>query len=290
MEIEMRNLQKEIADKIIAAMETGNLPWNKPWSGAASGGIPKNARTGRAYSGANIVLLWITQQDHGYISNKWVTYKQAQEMGGTVRKGEKATTVTFVSRFEKSNEAGETSSIPFLKAFSVFNVEQCDGIDLDMPVAVAQNTDERDATCDEFIASTGAVVRHGGARAFFSPKEDFIQMPAWENFVGKVGYYETALHELVHWSGHESRCNRQFGQRFGDSAYAAEELVAELGAAFMCAEFGYDAVTQHAAYIQHWIKLLKDDPRAFMTAASKASQSVEFLRGLAMGEKIEQAA
>lgn len=284
----MRNLQKEIADKIIAAMEQGTLPWIKPWSSTNAGGMPKNARTGRAYSGANVLLLWLAAEERGYSSPKWVTFKQAQEMGGSVRKGEKSTTVVFVSRFDKKDDAGNVSSIPFLKSFAVFNVEQCDGLDLDAPVAAPINTDERDATCDEFIASTKADIRHGGERAFFSPKQDFIQLPAWEKFHGKVGYYETALHELIHWSGHETRCKREFGKRFGDNAYAAEELVAELGAAFLCAEFGYDATTQHASYIQHWIKMLKDDPRAFVTAASKASQAVEFLRGLAVSE--EQAA
>jgi antirestriction protein ArdC len=284
----MRNLQKEIADRILAAMETGVLPWVRPWS-STNAGLPKNARTKRAYSGANVILLWITQQEHGYSSNQWLTFKQAQELGGSVRKGEKSTSITFVSRFEKSDDAGNVASIPFLKSFNVFNIEQCDGLDLDAPAPLAINPDERDAACDAFIAATGAVIHYGGDRAFYRPSGDEIRLPAFERFDSRANYYATALHELVHWTGAESRCNRQFGKRFGDNAYAAEELVAELGAAFLCAELGLDAVTQHAAYIQHWIELVKSDPQAFMTAASKASAAVEFLRKQGAQEELAAA-
>jgi antirestriction protein ArdC len=277
MEIDMRNPHQIIADKILAALKAGDLPWIKPWASKPMG-LPKNASTGRAYSGANVILLWITQEERGYFSDKWLTLKQANAMGGKVRKGETSTMITFVSRFDKQDDAGNVASIPFLKTFPVFNVEQCEGLNLEAAAPLAINTDERDAACDAFIAATGAVISHGGERAFYRPSADNIQLPAWERFTDRAGYYATALHELVHWTGHESRCARDFGKRFGDNAYAAEELVAELGAAFLCAELGIDAVTQHAAYIQHWIKLLEGDPRAFMTAASKASSAVEFLR------------
>ena len=284
MEIDMaRNLQQEIADRIIAAMEGGKLPWNKPWSGSVGGGMPKNAITGRAYSGANVILLWMTAEERGYTSPKWLTYKQAAEAGGTVRKGEKGTTVVYVSTFQKEGDDGKVASVPFLKAFTVFNVEQCDGLTIEAP-AVYQNNEERDALCDAFIATTKADIRHSGARAFYNHAGDFIQLPAWEAFNGREGYYATALHELVHWTGAKARCDREFGKRFGDQAYAVEELVAELGAAFMCAEFGYDCIDQSAAYIQNWIALLKTDPRVFTMAASKASRAVEFLRGLAVAE------
>lgn len=281
----MRNIHKEISDKIVAAMEQGKLPWIKPWSGMGGANMPRNAVTRRAYSGANVPLLWLASEANGYTSNRWLTYKQAQELGGNIRKGEKATMVVYASTFERMNDKGEKENIPFLKAYSVFALEQCDGLEAMIEKPKALNPDQRDAETDAFLASTLADIRHGEGRAYYRHADDFIMLPPFEAFKSGVGYYETALHELVHWSGHESRCNRQFGKRFGDKAYAAEELVAELGAAFMCAEFGYDAVTQHAAYIQSWIDMLKDDPRAFVTAASKASQAVEYLRTLAIKEE-----
>jgi len=281
----MRNIHKEISDKIVAAMEQGTLPWIKPWSGMGGSGMPRNAITRRAYSGCNVTLLWLAGEAGGYISNRWLTYKQAQEAGGNVKKGEKATMVVYASTFDKKNDQGEIERIPFLKAFSVFALEQCEGLDHLIEKPKALNPDQRDAETDAFLTSTSADIRHGEGRAYYQHSDDFIMLPPFEAFKSGTGYYETALHELVHWSGHGKRCNRQFGKRFGDRAYAAEELVAELGAAFMCAEFGYDAVTQHAAYIQNWIKMIKDDPKAFVTASSKASQAVEYLRGLAIEDQ-----
>lgn len=280
-----RNIQKEITDKILTAMEGGKLPWIKPWSGMASGGMPRNAITRRAYSGANVMLLWLSAENNGYSSQRWLTYKQAQEAGGNVRKGEKATSICYASTYEKENEKGEKAFIPFLKAFAVFALEQCEGLEHLQEKPLTVNPSQRDADCDAFLTSTGADIRHGESRAYYAAKPDFIMLPPYDTFSSSNGYYATALHELVHWSGHETRCDRQFGKRFGDKAYAAEELVAELGAAFMCAEFGFDAVTQHAAYIQNWVELLKDDARAFITAASKASAAVEFLRSLALKEE-----
>ena len=281
----MKNIHKEISDKILSAMESGNLPWIKPWSGKGTGNMPRNAVSKRAYSGANVLLLWLAAENNGYTSGKWLTYKQAQELGGNVRKGEKSTSIVYASTFEKQNENGDKDVIPFLKSYAVFAVEQCEGLEALQEKPMILNTEQRDSDCEAFIQSTGAIVRHGGGRAYYTSKDDYIMLPPFETFNGSNGYYNTALHELVHWSGHETRCNRQFGKRFGDKAYAAEELVAELGAAFMCAEFGYDAVTQHAAYIQSWIDLIKDDCKAFITAASKASSAVEYLRGLALQEE-----
>jgi len=266
-------------------MESGNLPWIKPWSGKGTGNMPRNAVSKRAYSGANVLLLWLAAENNGYTSGKWLTYKQAQELGGNVRKGEKSTSIVYASTFEKQNENGDKDVIPFLKSYAVFAVEQCEGLEALQEKPMILNIEQRDSDCEAFIQSTGAIVRHGGGRAYYTSKDDYIMLPPFETFNGSNGYYNTALHELVHWSGHETRCNRQFGKRFGDKAYAAEELVAELGAAFMCAEFGYDAVTQHAAYIQSWIDLIKDDCKAFITAASKASAAVEYLRGLALQEE-----
>lgn len=286
----MRNVYQEITDKILSAMESGNLPWIKPWSGIGTNNMPRNAITKRAYSGCNVPLLWLSAQTKGYARNDWLTYKQAQEIGAQVRSGEKATMVVFASTFiTKPKEGEDVKRVPFLKAYSVFNTAQCDNVPATLdPKPI--NTEQRNADCEAFLRSTLADIRHGEGRAYYRPTGDFIMLPAYETFKTADGYYGTALHELTHWTGIERRCNRQFGKRFGDKAYAAEELVAELGAAFMCAEFGFDAITQHAAYIKDWIALLKDDARAFVTAASKASQAVEFLRGLAISETTQLAA
>lgn len=281
----MRNIQREITDKILEAMQGGTLPWVKPWSGMGGNGMPRNAITRRAYSGANVTLLWLSAEKHGYTSNRWLTYKQAQEAGGNVKKGEKSTSICYAATYEKKNDKGEKDFIPFLKAYAVFALEQCEGLEHLIEKPKALNPEQRDADCDAFLAATYADIRHGEGRAYYNQKGDFIMLPPFDTFTSSNGYYATALHELVHWSGSEPRCNRQFGKRFGDKAYAAEELVAELGAAFLCAEFGYDAVTQHAAYIQNWIELLKDDAKAFITAASKASAAVEYLRGLIISDE-----
>lgn len=281
----MRNIQREITDKILEAMQGGTLPWIKPWSGMGGNGMPRNAITRRAYSGANVTLLWLSAEKHGYTSNRWLTYKQAQEAGGNVKKGEKSTSICYAATYEKENDKGEKDFIPFLKAYAVFALEQCEGLDHLIEKPKALNPEQRDADCDAFLVATSADIRHGEGRAYYNQKGDFIMLPPFDTFTSSNGYYATALHELVHWSGSEPRCNRQFGKRFGDKAYAAEELVAELGAAFLCAEFGYDAVTQHAAYIQNWIELLKDDAKAFITAASKASAAVEYLRGLILSDE-----
>jgi len=283
----MRNVQQEVTDRILAEMQQGKLPWVQPWSGRGSNAMPRNAITKRAYSGANVVLLWLSP----YASQDWITYKQAQELGGNVKKGEKGTHIIYASQVKgKDKETQEDKSFFMLKSYTVFNIEQCEGIDLNAQPVASINQDQRDRGCDAFMASTGADIRHGEGRAYYRQAGDYIMLPPYEMFKSGVGYYETALHELVHWTGAEARCNRQFGKRFGDRAYAAEELVAELGAAFMCAEFGYDAMTQHAAYIQNWIELLKDDPKAFITAASKASQAVEYLREVALNQDLPMAA
>ena len=280
----MNKIYTDIADRILSMLEAGDLPWNKPWSSIGGNGMPRNAVTKRAYSGVNVILLWAKAMASGYASQQWLTYKQAVELGGNVRKGEKGTHICFVSSFEKKTDAGETERVPFLKSYTVFAVEQCDGLNLPAAPVVTVNPGQRDADCDAFIAATGADIRHGSGEACYMRKLDCIMLPDFAAFASSNGYYATALHEIVHWTGAPHRLDRTKGKVFGDIAYAAEELVAELGSAFLCAEFGYDTVTQSAAYIQSWIKMLKDDPRAFITAASAASKATEYLRGLALAE------
>jgi antirestriction protein ArdC len=292
-------LYQNVTNRILIELETGTAPWVKPWSATPGKNIPHNAATGNAYSGCNVILLWMAQA--GYSSPRWLTYKQAQELGGNVRKGEKSpATVVKVLRLEdKKAETDENGRRVFtaLKAYAVFNVDQCDGLPADIlnpePVK-ARHNDERDATIDEFIAASGCDFRPdvGGNRAYYSPSQDFIAMPAFAAFNSAALYYGVAFHELGHWTGHKSRLDRDDGMkgRFGDRAYAAEELVAELTAAFLCAEFDVDGKLQHAEYIKSWIELLRDDARAFFTAASKAQAAAQYLRDRALSEPVALAA
>lgn len=279
-------LYQNVTDRILAQLETGTAPWVKPWSATPGKNIPHNAATGNAYSGCNVLLLWMAQG--GFTSPRWLTFKQALDLGGNVRKGEKSPcTIVKVLRLEdkKATETDETGKRVFttLKAYAVFNVDQCENLPAEIvtPEPVKpRHDDERDATIDEFIMATGADFRAdvGGDRAYYSPSTDFIAMPAFEAFNSAANYYATGFHELSHWTGHKSRLDRDLKNRFGTRAYAAEELVAELSSAFLCAEFSIDGQLQHADYIANWIALLKDDSRAFFTAASAAQKAADYLR------------
>lgn len=280
-----RDLYSEVSARIAAELENGAAPWVKPWSATAGRNVPCNAVTNRPYSGVNVVLLWMT--GHAYRTPRYLTYKQAQELGGNVRKGEHGTHIVFVKplQVKKAPDSDDEKTITMLKSYTVFNVDQSDGLPDRVfeaaPVKIV-NSDERDATIDEFIAATGADVRHGESQAYYRPSGDYINMPEFVSFKSAAHYYATHFHELGHWTGNTARLDRDLRNRFGSAAYAAEELVAELTAAFLCAEFNVDGDLRHAGYIQSWIKLLTDDKRAFFTAASKAQQAADYLRGLAL--------
>lgn len=287
----MRNLYAEITARILAQLEGGRIPWRQPWSNQASGAMPRNAVTGRGYSGANVPLLWATAQERGYTSPKWLTFKQALEAGGNVRKGERGTLVVYVNYIGREQGEGDELTvrrIPFLKAFTVFNLAQCEGLEaLADPAPKIINPDERRALADAFLDATGARIRYGEPRAYYTTAGDFINLPPYENFRNASAFYNTAFHELTHWTGAKHRLDRTFGRRFGDDNYRAEELVAELGSAFLCAEFGFDndTVENHVAYLQSWSQYLRDHERAFVAAAAAASRAVEYMRGLALGEE-----
>ena len=290
-----RDLYAEVSNKIIAALEAGAAPWVKPWSATPGRNVPCNAATNRPYSGCNVVLLWMAQSA-GYRTPRFLTFKQAQDLGGHVRKGEHGVTVFFVKRVEvtdRDSDDGETKVIPILKAYTVFNVDQCDGLPermLSPGTFTPRNPDERDRTVDEFLASSGANIREGFGEAYYRPGDDFISLPRFEAFKSAAHFYNVAFHETGHWTGHKSRLDRDLRGRFGKRAYAAEELVAELCAAFLCAEFSIDGDLRHAGYIQSWISLLKDDSRAFFTACNKAQAAADYLRGLALAAPQQAAA
>jgi antirestriction protein ArdC len=228
-------------------------------------------------------------------TSRFVTFKQAQEAGGTVRKGEHGTRVYFVKqlRVKGEGESEEERLVPMMREYTVFNVAQCEGLPVAITVGKPQrvrNPDTRDELADAFLAATSAEIREGSGEAYYAAGADFISMPAFAAFKGADHFYGVAFHELSHWTGHKSRLDRDLSGRFGNAQYAAEELIAELGAAFLAAEFGFDGDVRHAGYIATWITLLRSDKRAFFTAASRAQGAADYLRGLALAEPVEEAA
>jgi antirestriction protein ArdC len=286
---EKHDLYSAVTARILADLEAGAAPWIKPWSAKPGQGVPCNAATNRPYSGCNVVLLWMVQAA-GYRTPRYLTFKQALDLGGNVRKGEHGHKVYFVKKLEvqdreKPDDADARRVVPMLREYTVFNVDQCEGLP-DRVYSIGQvksrNRDERDATIDEFLVCSGADVREGFGGAYYRPGDDFISMPRFEAFKSAAHFYCVEFHELGHWTGHKSRLDRDLRNRFGERAYAAEELIAELCAAFLCAEFSIDGDLRHAGYIQSWIGLLKADSRAFFTAASKAQAAADYMRGLAL--------
>jgi antirestriction protein ArdC len=255
-----RDLYADVSTRIVAELEAGAAPWVKPWSGTAGMNTPCNAVTDRPYSGCNVVLLWMAQTA-SYRTPRFLTFKQALELGGNVRRGEHGTKVYFVKQLQVHGKESDHNSaarlVPMMREYTVFNVDQCD----DLPESIntrkptrARNSDARDELADEFLRSTGADIREGHGEAYYVPSQDFISMPGFDAFKGADHFYNVAFHELTHWSGHKSRLDRDLKNRFGPRNYAAEELIAELGAAFLCAEFGFDGDVRNVGYIASWLE------------------------------------
>lgn len=287
-----RDLYQHVTDRIVAKLESGVTPWIKGWNAGTA--IPMNAVSNRPYSGINVLLFWLAA-DKGYARPRYVTFNQAKEAGGTVRAGEHGDKVYYFKQLEIEDKAtGEEKTIPMLREYTVFNVDQCDGLPDRIRFGEEMglgNPDKREELADQFIQSTGADFREGTGKPCYIPSRDFITVPAFADFHSQPEYYAAAFHELTHWTGHKSRLDRDLKSRFGDAGYAAEELIAELGAAFLCAEFGFDnAHDNQAAYLAGWLKLLKEDKRAIFTAASKAQKAADYLRGLAVAEPVALAA
>jgi antirestriction protein ArdC len=286
-----RDIYAKVTDRIISDLEQGVRPWMKPWNAQhAAGRITRPLRhNGTPYKGMNVLLLWGEAVTEGYAAPIWMTYRQAQELGGQVRKGEHGALVVYANTVTKTetddNGQDIEREIPFLKGYTVFNVQQVDGLPAHyhaQPVSPLP-LPERIEAADAFMNATGVIIRHGGNSAHYSPDRDAVQMPPFEAFNDKESYYATALHELTHATKHEKRLNRDFGRRlFGDEGYAREELVAELGAAFLCADLGItpDIREDHAAYLGHWLGILRQDKRAIFSAAAHAQRAADFLHAL----------
>ena len=282
------DIHQAITDQILAAMETARATGRRLWDSQPS--LPMNLSTGKPYQGINILILWAAGLSHGYASPYWLTYKQATERGGQVRKGEHGTRLVFYKPWESTEtnrETGETETVKgaVIKSFVAFNLDQIDGIK-------APATEERPAfvaieTAERIIAASPAPIRTGGTQACYIPGRDEIHLPNREAFISPEAFYSTAMHEMTHSTGHKSRLDRDFSGRFGTEAYAFEELIAEMGSAFLNADLGILTATlpDHADYLSNWIKILKGDKKAITTAAAQASKAHGFIKGLLTGQE-----
>ncbi|WP_011583102.1 MULTISPECIES: ArdC family protein [Chelativorans] len=294
------DVYERITSRIVAELEQGVRPWLKPWSAEhAAGRITRPLRSnGMPYQGINVLMLWGEAVAKGFAAPIWMTFRQAQELGGHVRKGEHGSLVVYadrISRTERDEATGEEAEreIPFLKGYTVFNVEQVEGLPQHFYAVAEPRLEEvaRNVQADAFFVATHADIRHGGDRAYYTMAEDRVQMPPFEAFRDAESYYATLAHELTHWTRHPLRLEREFGRkRWGDEGYAMEELVAELGAAFLSADLGLtpEPRADHAAYIGSWLEVLKNDKRAIFAAASHAQRAADFLHGLQAGRQVEQ--
>lgn len=280
-----------VTNKIVADLERGVRPWLKPWNvDHAAGRITRPLRAnGRPYKGINVLMLWGEAELKGFFCPVWMTFRQAQELGARVRKSEHGSLVVYadkITRTETGDDGEETArQIAFMKGYTVFNCEQIDGLPSHFYATATppQSDMERIAGAESFAANIGATVRHGGDRAYYSITNDYVQMPPFECFQDAESYYATLLHELTHWTRHETRLNREFGRkRWGDAGYATEELVAELGSAFLSADLGItiEPRDDHASYLTTWLQVLKNDNRAIFTAAAHAQRAADYLHGM----------
>ena len=289
------SLYQEVTNKIISDLEGGIVPWVQPWGRVDIDtrlSLPRNARTTKTYSGINILLLWGAVITGGYASQSWLTFKQALELGGCVRKGEKGWTVCFADSFipknEKeraSQEGSDPQSIPFLKRYTVFNIAQCEGLPEELNQSAPPAPDrEIIPRAEALITATSASFQIGGEIACYIPALDAIRVPPQTVFHDQINYYRTVFHELGHWTGHPSRLARDLTTKFASNGYAREELVAELATAFVCASLGIVPTVRHADYLGNWLQVLKEDARAIFKAASMASKACDYI--LAFEQKI----
>jgi len=281
------NLYDEVTARIVSELEQGRFPWVQPW-GRADGiapGLPRNALTARSYSGVNVLILWGAVIERGYASQSWLTFKQARDAGGCVRKGEQGTTVVYADRFipeaekQRARATGDDAhAIPFLKRFTVFNVAQCEGLRTGLaadPAPLAER--EIVPVAEDVIAASGVDFRIGGDRAYYAPALDVVQVPPQPAFFEQINYYRTCLHELTHATAHPSRLDRNLKSAFGTKDYAREELIAEMGSAFLCAALGIVPTVRHSDYLASWLDVLREDNRAIFHAASAATKAADWL-------------
>ena len=287
---ERQDVYTRITAQIIHSLEQGVRPWVRPWNADnATGRIIRPMRhNGQGYSGINVLMLWSAAAEPGFTCPVWMTFQQAIEMKANVRKGEKGSLVVYANKLTRTEDDGEGNEvereIPFMRGYTVFNAEQIEGLP-----ATYYTKPEPTLTgparidhAEAFFANTKADIRIRGGRAYYAIDDDFIAMPPIESFRDAESYYATLAHECTHWTRHKSRLDRNFGRKdWGDQGYAREELVAELGASFLCADLELmpEVREDHASYIASWLEVLKNDKRAIFQAASHAQRAVDFLHG-----------
>lgn len=301
------SLYEEVTARIVADLEGGCFPWAQPWGAAAVGsaapsnaalGLPRNAATGQRYSGINVLILWGQLFECGYPSQNWLTFRQAQSLGGSVRKGEHGVSVCYADKFipkrgrgengggdatagqsEAQGEArGDGQAVPFLRRYTVFNIAQCDNLP-DHCLQTAPTLPDREIVpqAEHLARATLADIRQGSAHAFYRPSDDTVHIPPQPAFFDQINYYRTLFHELGHWTGHARRLGRDQSGGFGSRLYACEELVAEMTAAFICAALSIQPTVRHADYLDSWLAVLRSDNRAIFRAAGKASKAANFI-------------
>ena len=282
-----RDLYAEVTARIIAALEAGVTPWTIPWS-VDFDPTPINAVSRRGYRGINAVLLTLESQTKGFSRNAWLTYHQAQELGAQVRAGESGSPIVFyklqelphMTTVEELEDQPRLKVVPLLRNFTVFNVAQVDRLPEGLRVKEAIASWDPQQAAETILKSSGADIRHGGYMAFYDPADDRIQLPERGHFHDGAAYYSTALHELTHWTGHAKRLNRTLESRFGGAAYAMEELIAEMGSAFLCASCYLEGRMRHAGYIDRWLEVLRRDKRAVFAAAAKAQKATDYIESV----------
>ena len=293
LSVPREDLHQTITDRIVAQLEEGTVPWVRPWNptkataSTACVDLPRNPTTGAAYSGINVLLLWDAAHTHGYPTQRWMTYNQARSVGAQVRRGEasvgivKAGTFTPTAERELARSEGrEADRVPFLKRHSVFNAAQIDGLPDDAAQVSPPSLDEVDVRVRAILDKLGSRLIHGTALACYMPDVDVIQLPAPNAFRHTIDWHRTALHEAGHATGASHRLDRDMAGRKGDAAYAREELVAEMTAAFVCAAYGIAPTVRHADYIGSWLSVLRNDKRCIVQAASAASKAAIYLQDL----------
>ena len=283
------DIHQAITDQILAAMETARATGRRLWDSQPS--LPMNLATGKPYSGVNVLILWAAGLNHGYASPYWLTYKQATERGGQVRKGEHGTRCVFYKPWEQqetNKDTGETETVKgaVIKTFTAFNLDQIDGIQA--PAKEERPAFQSIEDAERIMAASPAPIKIGGTQACYIPGRDEIHLPPREAFINAEAFYSTAMHEMTHSTGHKSRLDRDFSGRFGTEAYAFEELIAEMGSAFLNADLGILTATlpDHADYLANWIAILKNDKKAILTAAAQASKAHGFIKGLIAAQAV----
>ena len=271
-------MYKTVTDSIIAELEKGAIPWVKPWKADSS--ADKNFISQKPYQGINRLLLGMGSMAKGYTNPAWATYKQWADSGANVKTGEKATHIVFFKPVKTTDKVtGKDSGYCVIKGYAVFNVEQTDMVIV--PSVIPESAFNPMPDCENRIIKTGASISHGGDAAFYMPSHDRIQLPNKGAFTSEANYYATAFHELSHWTGAKHRLDRALDKgRYGNPSYAFEELVAEISAAYLCADYKIQGELRHAGYIQSWLKACKDDSKAIFKAAALAQKAADYINTL----------